>query len=82
MAWIAAKMRLLLETEGFDEYIRQLEVTEQAWVERTVTEGKDAYERNAGIVQGLRIAGHLPGRLIEHYQKLRERHPDEARGTR
>jgi len=75
MAWTAAKMRLLIETAEFDEYIRQLEATEQEWVERCVTEGKDSYEKNAGVIQGIRLAAHLPGFLIAHFQKMQAAEP-------
>lgn len=76
MAWIAAKMRLLIETSEFDEYIRQLEAIEQERVERCVTEGKETYDLNRGIIQGLRLAAHLPGTLIRHFQAMQAAEPD------
>ncbi len=83
LAGVASRMHLLMQTEGWDEYRKQLAELEARQMEGFVTEPKEGHDLRRGIVQGLRQAAHLPDLMIEHYRKaLESSSPGEKKPAR
>ena len=66
----AAKMRVLLTSEGWDAYRGVLGDAELRWMERTCTGSRDEFDYHKGVIEGLRLAYLIPGQIIERAKSI------------
>ena len=67
---LAASMRDLLRSPGWDSYRKVLEDAENGWIQSLIAGGKDAHDYNNGVITGLRFAFNIPQQIINRASQL------------
>jgi hypothetical protein len=67
---VAAALKGLMGAEGWDTYVRQLELAEIRFTERMIGCNKDEFDRIRGQIEGIRLAIYLPKTLIDRVDAL------------
>lgn len=67
---LAASMRELLRSPGWDSYRKVLEDAENGWIQRLLVENRETYDYNKGVIEGLRFAFAVPQQIIDRTAQL------------
>lgn len=67
---LAGSLKELIRSHGWDSYRKLLEDAENGWIKRLLDENRDTYDHNKGVIEGLRLAFHLPQQIIDRASKL------------